>query len=123
MEELEIVDTSCLGDVILRDKSGSEFVLVPACGEIRLLDDEERKLLSGLNEFIARMEIHGLKLGPGQCYGLKPYSIFKEYTPENMYVATMAEYVSFMGYFYGQTKDLPDGAKVKFKVVNQKAIQ
>jgi len=121
VDELEIIGTSCLGDVILRDSSGAELILQVVSGDIRPFDEVEREQLSGESTFIARMESHGLKLGPGQCYGLKPYAIFKEYTPENVYVATLAQYVGFMGSFHGQTKDLPNGAQVRFEVIDRGA--
>lgn len=120
-DELEIVGTTCLGDVILRDYSAVEFILDVVAGEIRAFDETEREVSAGERGFVARMESHGLKLGPGQCYGLKPYAIFKDYTPENIYVATMPEYVSFMGSFHKQIKDLPDGAQVRLKVINHEA--
>jgi hypothetical protein len=122
-DELEIIDTTCLGDVILRDKADAELILDVGSGEIRPFDEKERELVSGQRAFIARMESHGLKLGQGQCYGLKPHFIFKDYEPGNMYVATTAEYVGFMGSFHGQINDLPNGATLRLKVINQKDIQ
>ena len=121
--ELEIVSTTCLGNVILRDNTAAELILDVVAGEIRRFDDAERELLSGESGFVAHMESHGLKLGPGQCYGLKPYAIFKGYAPENAYVATLAEYVSFMGSFHRQTHDLPDGTQVRFEVINHGVSQ
>jgi hypothetical protein len=123
MDGLEIIATTCLGDVILRDASRSEFILDPVAGELRPFNEKEHDQLSGQDVFIARMESHGLKLGPGLCYGLKPFSVFKEHTPENMYVATMAEYVGYMGSFHRQIKDLSDGTTVRLEVLDHKVSQ
>ncbi len=43
--------------------------------------------------------------------------------PSNVYVATLSEYVSFMGSFHEQIQDVPDGGTVILKVINQKVIQ
>ena len=116
MDDLQIVGTTCLGDVILRDSLGDEFILVMGVGEFRPYDSYERGLVKNLGNLIARMEESGLKLEAGKCYGLKPHAVFQKYEPDNMYVTTMAEYVSYMGWFHGEVKDLPDGAKVRLVV-------
>ena len=112
----EIVRTSCLGDVILHSEAGDEYILNVDGGELRVFDEKEKEILASQHNLIAKMEQHGLKLFPGKCYGLKPHAIFKAYDPENMYVATTSEYVSFMGNFYGQIKDLPDGTNARLVV-------
>jgi hypothetical protein len=116
MDALEIVGTTCLGDVILRDSLDDELILDVGAGELRPYDAYEQNLVKNLGNLIARMEESGLKLEAGKCYGLKPHAIFQKYDPDNMYVATMAEYVSYMGWFHGEVKDLPDGAKVRLVV-------
>lgn len=122
-DSIEVLRTTCLGDVIFKNSEGKELILVLVAGEIRDCDANERDWVANEGGLIARLELEGLKLGPGQCYGLKPYAIFKDYAAENMYVATLPEYVSFMGNFHEQTKDLPDGTKVRFKVINFEASE
>jgi hypothetical protein len=116
LDEMDIVRTTCFGDVILRGQSGEEYILDVGGGELRAFDEAEKKLTAGEGNFIERMERHGLKLSSGKCYGLKPHAVFKAYEPDNIYVATTSEYVSFMGNFYGQIKDLPDGTKIRVVV-------
>jgi len=113
---MEIVRTSCIGDVILKTPSGEEFILDVVGGELRRFDEYEKSLLQGEPNLIRKMEQHGLALSPGTCYGLKPHAIFEVHRPENVYVATTAEYVSFMGGFRNRIKDLPDGTSIRFKV-------
>jgi hypothetical protein len=116
LDALEIVDTICIGDVILRDSNGDGFILDVVAGEIRPYNSYERNLVSNMGNLVTRMEEAGLRLGPGKCYGLKPHAVFKKYEPGNVYVATAAEYVSYMGWFHGETKDLPNGARVRLVV-------
>jgi hypothetical protein len=113
---IEILTTSCIGDVIFADAQGTMKILDVGVGEVREYDAEEERLLAGQQRLIGKMEAAGLKLGAGQCYGFKPYAIFGKYEPENLYIAALPEYVSFMGYFHSQIKDLPDGTKIRFKV-------
>jgi hypothetical protein len=114
--EVRIVDISCLGDIIFETKQEERYILDVNAGEIRPFNDQEQKLMSGIGNIIKRFEAAGLKLGHNQCFGFKPHAIFKEYEPENMYVATLNEYVSFMGDFHRQIKGLPDGTAVELKV-------
>jgi len=63
-------------------------------------------------------------LTEGQCYGYKRQCVTGgSLEPDNVYVATMAEYISFMGDFHYQIKDIPDGTTVTLRVVNLKATQ
>ena len=56
--------------------------------------------------------------GKGQCVGYKISAVFKESVEaaDNMYVANLYEFVSFMGDLHGQMKDVPDGGKVRIKI-------
>lgn len=113
---IDILDTSCLGDVIFKNQEGQTMVLDLAAGEVREFDTKEQEWYANQGTLITRLEREGLQLGPGKCYGMKPHSIFKSLEAENMYVATLPEYVSFMGYFHKQIEDLPDGTTVTLKV-------
>ena len=116
LDDMEIVRTSCIGDVILRTASGEEFILDVVGGELRAYDEHEKYLLNGESNLMGRMEQHGLTLSPGTCYCLKPHAIFEVHKPDNVYVGTTSEYVSFLGDFHNRVKDLPDGTKVRFVV-------
>jgi hypothetical protein len=112
----KILETSCIGDVVLRNSQGETLILDVVGGELRSYSETEKEMLENQDHLIAKLEAAGLKLEPGKCYGMKPTEIFKPFEAENMYVATLNEYVSFMGYFHGQIKDLPDGTTVRLKV-------
>jgi hypothetical protein len=80
--------------------------------------------LSFDDEIASRYREAGLILGEGQCYGLKRQGVAGgSFRPENIYIATLAEYISFMGDFHRQIQDVPDGTTVTIKVINQKVIQ
>ena len=66
----------------------------------------------------------GLILSDGKCYGYKRQLVTgATLEPENVYVASLAEYLSFMGSFHDQIKDVVDGETVTLKVINQKVVQ
>ena len=63
----------------------------------------------------------GLLLQSGKCYGLKvPGVTGGSFEVDNIYIATVTEYVSFLGDFHYQIKDIPDGAEINIKVLNVK---
>jgi hypothetical protein len=56
----------------------------------------------------------GMVLRPDQCYGYKiPPVLGGQYTVENIAPQDLSVYYSFMSDICRQTRDLPDGAKVK----------
>ena len=60
----------------------------------------------------------GYSAGKGQCVGSKIPWIFKESAsmPDNLYVADLYEYVSFMGDLHSQIHSVPDGGQVRVKI-------
>ena len=58
-------------------------------------------------------------LGDGQCYAFTTMPAFGgSYTPDNVWIAPWDNWFSFTAYVFEQIKDLPDGAKVSFKIVD-----
>ena len=119
IDQIEIIDTDCLGSVIFRNADKALMILDVVSAEVRPYPRPEVDSLAGLSHLTVTLETQGLILGSGQCYGLKPHAIFKKYTSENLYVASLPEYISFMGAFHRQIKDLPDGAAIRFKVAHE----
>ncbi len=124
-----LVSISPFGDLFLKDESGAfslldinlgthEFAASPGDDAAILFPISfDDRIASGYREA-------GLILGEGQCYGLKIQGVAGgSFQPSNIYVATQAEYVSFMGHFHREIQDVPDGATVTLKVTNQKVIQ
>ncbi len=66
----------------------------------------------------------GVMLEEGQCFGYKIQLVAGgSLAVSNVYVATLAEYISFMGDFHHQIQDVPDGTTVHLKVINKRVIQ
>lgn len=61
----------------------------------------------------------GKRLSAGYCYAFTTLPLFGgPYEPDNVWVCCTQEWISFTGDIYLQTKDLPDGAAVKLKIVD-----
>lgn len=68
---------------------------------------------------VDKMIAAGITLTDGRCYCFKiPTTLGGEYSVENAATISIEEHYSVNAYFYEQIKDLPDGAKVKLKVIN-----
>jgi hypothetical protein len=60
----------------------------------------------------------------GQCFGYKQQLVAGgSLEIDNVYVATLNEYISFMGDFHSQIQDVADGETVRLIVTNRKVIQ
>lgn len=58
-------------------------------------------------------------LGDGQCYAFTTLPVFGgAYAAENIWVAPWSQWFSFTADVFEQIKDLPDGSKVTFKIVD-----
>jgi hypothetical protein len=61
----------------------------------------------------------GMTLVPGQCYGFKsPPVLGGKYEVANIKPTNLSVHYSFLADIYKQTKDLPDGTKIKIVVVD-----
>ncbi len=59
----------------------------------------------------------GLNPNQDQCVAFKTPIIFAEAgTPNNAYVGSLYEQVSFLGDLHRQISELPDGSKVQFRI-------
>ena len=127
-EECKIVAVNPFGDLFLEDDQGRVQWLDVTSGTISALAtsasefQEEGKNTANRNgwfleELAGRAEQKGFRPGKGQCVGYKIPSVFKESSNaiENMYVADLYEYVSFMGDIHRQMRDVPDGGKVRIR--------
>jgi hypothetical protein len=61
----------------------------------------------------------GKLLGSGQCYAFTtPPLLGGDYVTDNIWVAPWSEWFSLTADLHQQTKDLPNGAPVNFRVVD-----
>ncbi len=123
LEDYRLEAISPFGDLLLRDQSDALCLLDINLGSveyaIEVTDDPAIAFPIAFDDRIAEgyRKAH-LSLKPDTCYGYKiPCVTGGSVEVENVYVATLTEYVSFMGSFHFQIKDVDDGESVIIKVV------
>jgi hypothetical protein len=124
LDRFKLLAISPFGDLLLQDETGKISLLDINAGELEETVGEEADPAQlfpiAFDDHIAKSYREaGLVLSPGKCYGYKrPGVAGGSIEPANVYVATLPEYVSFMGDFHHQIKDIPDGTNVTLKVIN-----
>ena len=116
------------GDIFFVSDEGAIFLLdVGNCVVERLADSRD--------DFIAKIDAddnagvwlliplvdqcvsEGLVLNANQCYGYKvPPILGGKYTTQNLEPTDLSAHYSFLGSIFDQTKDLPDGTKIRIVV-------
>lgn len=129
LNEYELLAISPFGDLLLEDKTGVISLLDINFGELEPARTAGRDPVSLFpiafdDKIAADYRKVGLLLSDGTCYGYKRQLVTDAtLEAENVYVATLSQYLSFMGSFHDQIKDVVDGETVMLKVINQKVIQ
>ena len=127
-QSLALVARSAFGDLFLRDEAGRIFRLDIAIGQILEVatsatefrdlayTKEKREQWFAESDELAAME-RGLSPNQDQCVAFKTPVIFAEAgTPNNAYVGSLYEQVSFLGDLNRQISQLPDGSEVQFRI-------
>lgn len=129
-EEYRPVLFSALGDMFFETASGDVQWLNTGTAEISHVADSLdlfREFLGSefanelfLPPLIEKLIDAGKRLGPEQCYSYTTLPIFKEgtYTAENLAPISMKEHFRLTGSLHEQLQDMPEGAKVRMKVVD-----
>ncbi|HXE07516.1 MAG TPA: T6SS immunity protein Tdi1 domain-containing protein [Acidobacteriaceae bacterium] len=121
----QLITMSPFGDLLLRNESGDISLLDINLGALEpaasSASDPVLLFPVAFDDRIASSyRKAGLQLTDGKCYGYKtPCVAGGSLEPENVYVATASEYISFMGDFHYQIRDVPDGGSIRLKVINQ----
>ena|SRR5690348_2451239 len=112
--------------LFLRDEAGKIFKLDSAgqVNEIAVSETKFRHLQTKENRqqwFAEKDELaageHGLKPNQNQCMAFKIRIVFAEAgTPNNAYVGSLYEQVSFLGDLNRQLSQVPDGSKVQHRI-------
>ncbi len=129
LERFTLVDVSPFGDLFLKDPTGAFCLLDINAGELQYAEvagsDPALLFPIAFDLRIATVYIKaGLLPSDGQCYGYKQQLVAGgSMNPSNVYVASLSEYVSFMGDFHRQIQDVPDGGTIRIKIINQKVVQ
>jgi len=127
--EFSLLAVNAFGDLFIQDVHGRVYRLDVTSGTFSLIaasneefraaaKDPKKKRDWFLEELTEQAEHKGCCPGKGQCVGGKIPFVFAQSTnaPDNMYVADLYEYVSFMGDLHEQTKDVPEGGQVRVRI-------
>jgi hypothetical protein len=128
-QEVTLIDRNAFGDLFLRDDEGKVFWLDVAIGSLLLIADGEAQFLNlcddpdksekrfAKSDELAAAE-RGLIPGSCQCIGFSVPLVFAESgSPDTAYVTDIYDYVGFLGDLHRQIATLPDGAKVRLRVI------
>ena len=128
-DQFTLLEVSPFGDLFMKDATGAFCLLDVNMGEIQYAEIEGSNpallLHFAFDMVIATGYIKaGLLPVEGECFGYKQQLVAGgSMEVDNVYVATMSEYISFMGDFHRQIQDVPDGATVTLKAINRKVVQ
>jgi hypothetical protein len=130
LEPAEVVGENDFGNLMIKDKDGRYWRLCPEDCSCKMVASNHQELdaLSSDQEFLHDWYMRRLldlareKCGPlaeGRKYCLKiPAFLGGEYGGDNLATAPLVELVRLSGHLARETKDLPDGAAVRLKVVD-----
>jgi hypothetical protein len=129
LDQFTLLEVSPFGDLFLKDSTAALCLLDINLGELQYAEvagSNPAVLFPMAFDMIIVSDYikAGLLPTDGQCYEYKSQLVAGgSLEPSNVYVATAAEYISLMGDFHYQIKDVADGETVTLKVVNHKVIQ
>ncbi len=128
-KRMTLAAKNAFADLFLRGESGEVFRLDVAAGKLTIVADSEAKFRElaasheKREEWFAEADeqaaaARGLKPNATQCIGFSVPLVFAESgSPDTLYVVDLYENVSFLGDLNRQISSLPDGTKVRLKVV------
>jgi hypothetical protein len=127
-QPMALIARSAFGDLFLRDADGKIFKLDIAVGQMNEVagsetefrnlaaTKEKREQWFAESDELAAIE-QGLNPNQDQCVVFKTPIIFAESgTPNNAYVGSLYEQVSFLGDLNRQISEIPDGSKVQLRI-------
>jgi hypothetical protein len=122
--DYRLLAISPFGDLLLQDKTGTISLLgALVAAAVQGTDPAVLFPIAFDSRIAAGYRANGLVLTDGECYGYKyPCVAGGSMELENVYVAKIAEYISFMGDFHHDIQDVADGETVTIKVINQKVV-
>ena len=127
-QPMALVARSAFGDLFLRDEAGKICKLDIAIGQLNEVASsetqfrelartkEKREEWFAESDELAAME-RSLRPNLEQCVAFKTPIMFAEAgTPNNAYVGSLYEQVSFLGDLNRQISEIPEGSKVQLRV-------
>jgi hypothetical protein len=129
-ESFEIWLVNRFGDVFAIFEDGSVHMLDVGTGQIKRVADDREHFCSQIDlddnasnwlmmPLVNRCAAAGLKLRDDECYGYKvPPFLGGEYRVENIEPTDLSVHYSLLADTFRQTKDLPDGTKIRLVVLD-----
>jgi hypothetical protein len=123
------VGWSAAGDLFYMDAAGNVWRLDTGAGDTELvagstlefesvLADAERIASLFLVPVVSAFEAAHGPLSEGQCLGFTTLPVLGgAYSVENRFALSVVEHAAFTGDVHKQIRDLPDGAKVRIRIV------
>ena len=121
---------SPFGHLIIQDVAGTYWYLDPELRSLERIANTQAELFAHMNKPDVREVWQALALvdaarenlgepGEGNCYSLKTMALLQgDYNHDNLCIISIAELVQFSGDFERQTRHLPNGSKIEFKVID-----
>jgi hypothetical protein len=128
--EFTLLAVNPFGDLFLKSAKGTVHRIDITAGTISVVADSEEEFRGAASDlskkeewFLAddleKAERKGYSPSRGQCIGSKVPWVFRESATvaDNLRVADLYEYVSFMGDVHRQMRDVADGGTVRIQIV------
>lgn len=122
-----VIAANLFADIFVADGDGAVHMLEVSLTSIaritaseeefrrRCVDDEEGWLLRPL---VDRCRSAGMKPKATQCYAFTQLPVLQgKYEVENIWLCSWNEWIDFTASIYAQIKDVPDGTKVRLRIV------
>lgn len=127
-KEHRVLKANLFGDMFLAGAEGSVHMLDVGVGTVTKIatTEEEFRLFCLIDEdgwllrpLIGSCREAGMHLSKGQCYAFTTLPLFGgQYEPDNVWVCSWRDWISFTASIYSQTKELPDGATVSLRIID-----
>ena len=127
-EAPRILRVTLFAEIVVADRDGAVHLLEAAAGMIERIAETEEEFWRRirldedgwqLRPLVDRCREAGKLLREGECYAFTTLPLFGgEYVVENVWTCPWREWFAFTGEIHVQTKDLPEGARIRIKVVD-----
>jgi hypothetical protein len=123
---LRILEVNAFGNLLVKDKEGRVWRICPeelSCEIVAASSQDLEHITSSEDWKMTRLiDLATAALGSpgaGRCFCLKvPGVLGGQYATANIGTISIAQLIDFAGDVASQIKDLPDGAKIQFKIVD-----
>ncbi len=130
----QVLMVNAFGNVLVTCHDGTLWRVIPEELTARKIRDDRNYVATFEDaEFREDWQFEGVTaaareaLGPlseGQCYAFKTWPIMGgPFVPDNMYIATMTEWLGVSGEVGRQIKDLPNGAKITLDIIDERHVR